>query len=169
MSPTVVLVGLPATGKSTVGALLADGFEVSLVDVAERVETRIGGSTAEFLATAGEAAYRAVEAEVALAALAGDGVVALSSGAVDDEDVRTALVASGPVIWLQASVQSITRRLGMNALGMDALVAIRQRMDAMLAQRAGWYQLVATATVVTDRLSPAEVAAAVETTVRGEP
>ena len=49
----------------------------------------------------------------------------------------------------------------LDRLGMAALVAIRNRMDAMLSQRAPWYSEVATQVVDTDRLTPTEVAAAV--------
>ncbi|MFZ0530762.1 MAG: shikimate kinase [Propionicimonas sp.] len=159
MTPALTLVGIPGAGKTTVGALLAQQLGVPLIDVAEAVEARLGGSAPEFFAAAGEAAYRVVEEEVALDALRLDGVVALSSGAVDSARVRAAV--DGPVVWLRTSVATATRRLGMNSAGMTALVAIRNRMDAMLVERAPWYSAVATAVVETDRLTPAEVAAAV--------
>ncbi|HQY98879.1 MAG TPA: shikimate kinase [Propionicimonas sp.] len=159
MSPELTLIGIPGAGKTTVGELLARELGVGFVDVAELVEAEVGGSAPEFFATAGEAAYREAEVRVALAALRSPGVVALSSGATDSADVRAAL--SGPVVWLRTSVATATRRLSMNSLGMGALVAIRNRMDAMLAQRARWYSTAATAVVDTDRLTPAEVAAAI--------
>jgi hypothetical protein len=49
----------------------------------------------------------------------------------------------------------------MDSLGMAGLVAIRNSMDAMLAERARWYAMVSTAVVVTDRLTAEQVAAAV--------
>jgi shikimate kinase len=157
--PDLVLVGIPGSGKSTVAALLALTWGLPLVEVDDLVEAELGQPAEEVFAS-GEAGYRAVEERVSLAALTGPGVVALGSGAVDSAAVRAALTGL-PVAWLRTSVAIATRRLGMNSLGMAALVAIRDRMDALLVERAPCYAAVASIVVDTDRLSAVEVAAAV--------
>jgi shikimate kinase len=158
--PTLVLVGIPGSGKSEVGRIVAETLDVPFVEVDDLVETALGAPATEFFATAGEAAYREAEQEVTLSALHQDGVVALSSGAVTSGPVREAL--SGlRVVWLRTTVSAATRRLSMNSLGMAGLVAIRNSMDAMLAERARWYEMVSTGVVDTDRLTPTQVAAAV--------
>ena len=65
------------------------------------------------------------------------------------------------MVWLRVSVTTATRRLSMNRYGMAALVAIRDRMDAMLEQRAPWYEAAATLAVDTDRRSAEQVASAI--------
>ncbi len=157
--PDLVLVGIPGSGKSAVAALIAAARDLPLVEVDDLVEAELGAPAEEVFAD-GEAAYRVVEERISLAALEGPGVVALASGAVDSAAVREAL-AGLPVVWLRASVAIATRRLGMNSFGMGPLVAIRNRMDAMLAERAPCYASVATQVVDTDRLTVAEVADAV--------
>ena len=154
-----MLVGIPGSGKSTVAALIAAERNLPLVEVDDLVEAEVGAPAAEAFAD-GEAAYRLIEERVSLATLERPGVVALASGAVDSAAVREAL-AGLPVVWLRASVAIATRRLGMNSFGMGALVAIRNRMDGMLAERAPCYAAVATQVVDTDRLSAAEVADAI--------
>ncbi len=158
--PTLVLVGIPGTGKSEVGRLIAEAIDVPFTEVDDLVESALGAATAEFFATAGEAAYREIEERVAQAALQVEGVVALSSGAVTSAAVREAL-AGLRVVWLRTTVAAATRRLSMNSLGMAGLVAIRNSMDAMLGERARWYEMVSTEVVDTDRLTPTQVAAAV--------
>ncbi len=81
----------------------------------------------------------------------------LGGSAVESELVRNAL-RGRKVVWLEASVVAITRRLGMNSLGLETLIAIRNRLDAMLQQRAIWYRDVATMCLATDRLDAADVA-----------
>jgi shikimate kinase len=158
--PTLVLVGIPGSGKSEVGRIIAEALDVPFVDVDVLVEIALAAPAAEYFATDGEAAYREAEEQVAVSALRLDGVVALSSGAVTSAAVREAL--SGlRVVWLRTSVSAATRRLSMNSLGMAGLVAIRNSMDAMLAERARWYEMVSTGVVDTDRLTPTQVAAAV--------
>lgn len=158
--PTLVLVGIPGSGKSEVGRIVAEALDVPFVEVDDLVESALGAAAAEYFATAGEAAYRETEEQVALAALQFDGVVALSSGAVTSAAVREALVGLR-VVWLRTTVAAATRRLSMNSLGMAGLVAIRNSMDAMLAERARWYEMVSTGVVDTDRLTAEHVAAAV--------
>jgi Shikimate kinase len=145
-------------GKSTVGALLADALRVPLVEVDELVEAELGLSAEEAFATIADAnRYRAAEEGLSLSALAGPGVVILGGGAVESSAVRSALRGL-KVVWLEASVVAITRRLGMNSLGLETLIAIRNRLDAMLQQRAIWYRDVATMCLATDRLDAADVA-----------
>lgn len=157
--PDLVLVGIPGSGKSTVAALVGRALGLPVIEVDDLVEAELDAPANEVFA-GGETGYREVEEQVSLAALQGPGVVALASGAVESAPVRDAL--SGlPVAWLRTSVTTATRRLGMNSVGMEALVAIRNRMDAMLTQRAPCYAAVATFVVDTDRLSAEQVAAAV--------
>jgi len=158
--PTLVLVGIPGSGKSEVGRIIAEALDVPFVEVDVLVEIALGAPAAEYFATASEAAYREAEEQVAVSALRLDGVVALSSGAVTSAAVREAL-SDLRVVWLRTSVSAATRRLSMNSLGMAGLVAIRNSMDAMLAERARWYEMVSTGVVDTDRLTPTQVAAAV--------
>jgi shikimate kinase len=158
--PALVLVGIPGTGKSEVGRLIAEALDVPFVEVDDLVETALDTPATEYFATTGEEAYRRAEEQVAVAALDLDGVVALSSGAVTSAPVRAALNGLR-VVWLRTTVAAATRRLSMNSLGMAGLVAIRNSMDAMLAERARWYAMVSTEVVDTDRLTAEQVAATV--------
>jgi shikimate kinase len=158
----VVLVGIPGSGKSTVGALLAQRWSCPLVDTDELVASRTGETAAEaFASPQGQERFQEAEEDACKDALSGTGVVALGSGSVESAAVRDALVGHR-VVWLQASIAVVTRRLGMTRLGIPALAAIRDAMDAQLGERAGWYEAVATEVIHTDRLSPEEVAAAIE-------
>jgi len=75
--------------------------------------------------------------------------------------VRASL-AGRTVVWLQVSAAQASRRLGMTALGMDALVAMRTRLDDLLRERQRWYEEVATLRLDTDRLSVADAVQGVE-------
>jgi shikimate kinase len=148
----MVLVGMPASGKSSVAEQLARTWQVPVIDTDLVVAERLGGSVTELLADPQtEAAFRIAEEEVAVAALREDAVIALGSGAVTSAMVRKALTDL-PVVWLRTSVVTATRRLGLARFGMDVLAAIRTTLDAQLAERAGWYAQAATTIIDTDRL-----------------
>jgi shikimate kinase len=157
--PAVVLVGIPASGKTSVGQLIADALGLPLIDTDVVVADQLGATATEsFADDAGTAEFRAAEEAAALHALTCDGVLALGSGAVTSSAVRAAL-SDQRVYWLRTSVAATTRRLGMTRLGMEVLVAIRNKLDAQLAERAGWYEDVATSVIDTDRLGAEQIAA----------
>lgn len=164
MSPRAVLVGLPGTGKTTAGRLLAQRLGVPFTDSDELVEARAGRSVREIFDRDGERAFRAAEAEAIAAALhAFDGVLALGGGAILATATRTALAASGaPVVLLRADVPVLLQRLG-PARERPLLAADPPgRLAALAAQREPLYRSVATLVVDAGKGSAAEVAAAIE-------
>ena len=109
MAPKAVLVGMPGSGKSTIGRRLAKALNVPLLDTDARIVESTGRTIAEIFVE-GEPAFRRIEADVVRAALAEhDGVVSLGGGAVTSADVREAL-AGHTVIYLEISVAEGIRR-----------------------------------------------------------
>ena len=78
----LLLIGLRASGKSTVGRALANAFGVGFVDLDDRTRAVLGApSVREAFATAGEAAFRAAEAKALTVALTeSPQVIALGGG-----------------------------------------------------------------------------------------
>ena len=64
MAPKAVLIGLPGSGKSTIGRRLAKTLGCPLLDTDAAIEERIGRSIAEIFATEGESGFRRIEQEV---------------------------------------------------------------------------------------------------------
>ena len=60
----IALVGLPGSGKSTIGRQLARLCGVELVDVDAQIEVHLGCSIKDYFASHGEEAFRDVEAQV---------------------------------------------------------------------------------------------------------
>jgi len=164
VSPRAVLVGLPGAGKSTTGRRLAKRLGVAFVDSDDLVESRVGQTVSEIFATLGEAAFRDAEREAIAAALAGfDGVLALGGGAILADSTRAALAESCvPVVLLNADVATLAERLG-PADDRPLLAGdVSGRLAELAAARESLYRDVATLVIDTDRLSPSEVAVAIE-------
>lgn len=153
----LVLVGPPAAGKSTLGRTVAEQLGAEFTDTDEQLAAELGLSLTEAWASLPAERITAAETRTCLAALERPGIIALGSASVADPAVRAAL-AGRPVVWLQVSAAQASRRLGMAALGMETLVAVRSRLAALLRERDPWYSEVATVRIDTDRLDVARAA-----------
>ncbi|WP_214365957.1 shikimate kinase [Pseudonocardia sp. H11422] len=160
--PTLILVGPPGSGKSTVGKVLARRLGVGFTDIDVLIEERIGKSIADMFTQDGEDAFRALEREVVARALAEtDGVLALGGGSVLAAATREAL-RGHRVVSLKVGLADGLRRTGMStARPLLAGVNPRATFKALLDARAPLYHEVATVEVDTVRRSANQVATAV--------
>lgn len=112
MTFVIVLVGLPGSGKTTVGKQLAKRLQLPFVDTDQVIEQRIGCRIREWFERQGETAFRDVEQAVIAELVTGPlSVLSTGGGAVLREGNRQALHASGTVFYLQAKPEDLTRRL----------------------------------------------------------
>lgn len=108
----ISLVGLPGSGKSTVGRHLARRLDLPFFDADAVIEQRLGSSIREFFDREGEEAFRDVEAEViAELTAAPAGVLSTGGGAVLRQANRQRLHDSGQVVYLHSSPEEVFRRL----------------------------------------------------------
>jgi shikimate kinase len=106
------LVGLPGSGKSTVGRQLARRLGLPFTDTDHAIEQRIGCSIREFFDREGEAAFRDIEEAVIDELARSDaGVIATGGGAVLRPANRERLRAGGHVIYLRSTPEELFRRL----------------------------------------------------------
>jgi shikimate kinase len=157
----LVLVGAPGSGKSTVGALLAQRWGEPFADVDAVIESRVGKSVAEIFADDGEAVFRAFEESTTAELLQQPGVVALGGGAVLSPATRAAL-ADHPVVWLKVTIAHAAGRVGLNEARPLLLGNVRGRLVKLLNERTPLYAEVARASVDTDAATPEQVADRVE-------
>ena len=110
--PNLVLIGMRCTGKSSAGRIAAERLGLTLVDTDAQVVRRAGKSIREIFESGGEAAFRSLEAAaVAEAASRGGQVIATGGGVVLNADSVKALRASGVVVHLIASPETIHARM----------------------------------------------------------
>lgn len=108
----VWLIGMMGSGKSSVGAALAERLGIRHVDIDHEVADRMGCSIGELWGSAGEEAFRDMEA-AQVATLAGESDVVISTGGgaiLRGENVRV-MRGSGAVVWLDAPVEVLAARV----------------------------------------------------------
>lgn len=105
----IVLTGMPASGKSTVGKRLAAELGRPFVDTDEVIVEMAGKSIPEIFAEVGEAGFRRIEAEaVACVANTVTGcVIATGGGAILRDDNVRALRRTGKLYFLNRDVEHL--------------------------------------------------------------
>ena len=157
------LVGFSMTGKTRVGQQVARRLGWGFVDTDEQVAARAGKPVPRIFAEDGEPRFRELERQVLLELCQGSGqVVSTGGGAVLDPANREAMAQAGVVVLLEASPETIYRRL-QAAPGAEVARPLLEGADplarivALKEYRQPFYALAADWTVHTDNLSPSEV------------
>src|SRR5436190_8925297 len=99
----LALIGLPGSGKSTVGRQLARRLGLSFTDADHVIEQRIGCSIRSFFEREGETAFRDIEEEVIRELCTKEGVIATGGGAVLRQSNREQLRSAGHVVYLSSA------------------------------------------------------------------
>ena len=148
----LILIGLPGSGKTTVGRLLAERLGWPFADSDAALCERLKSNIPAIFAQKGEVYFRAQERQTLqeLCALS-PRVIATGGGAVLSQENRDLLRASGLVIFLDRAPQEIA----VSAAGRPLLQ--RHSVQELSHQRRAWYRACAHVSV---RAQSAEEAAA---------
>lgn len=114
MGAHVVLVGLPGSGKTTVGRGVARALSCPFLDFDEEIERREGRPVSQIFAERGEGYFRSLErALTEEIRLAGRGMIlAPGGGWVTIPGVLELVRPPGAVIYLAARPETALRRMG---------------------------------------------------------
>lgn len=160
-APLIVLVGPMGSGKSTVGALLAEQLGVAYRDTDADIVASEGREISDLFVEEGEPYFRELErAAVRDAVATHTGVLSLGGGAVLDDTSRE-LLAGLPVVYLSMEVEEAVRRVGLNQARPLLAVNPRKQWRELMDARRHLYTEVARVVVATDERTPEEVAEAV--------
>lgn len=111
MKKHVVLIGLPGSGKTTVGRLVADQLHAGFVDIDSILIRKEGKPIAMIFAEKGEGAFREMERKEMEGALAHQpAVVAPGGGWAAQPGALEAARAAGFIIYLKARPETATAR-----------------------------------------------------------
>jgi XRE family aerobic/anaerobic benzoate catabolism transcriptional regulator len=143
----IALVGLRGAGKSTLGRMLADDFDVPFVELNREIERVAGCSLGEIHNLYGPSAYRRYERRALEEAVQiyPDAVIATPGGIVSDPGTFGVLLSHCYTVWLQAApeehmsrvvAQGDLRPMAGNAANPEAMEDLRR----ILLGRAAFYR-----------------------------
>ena len=109
----IFLIGFMASGKTTVGRLLAERLEWAFVDLDKVIEDAAGKTVPDIFAAEGEAGFRKRETEALReVARSRKTVVATGGGAPCRDENLEAMLEEGRVFWLGVSAEEAVQRAG---------------------------------------------------------
>lgn len=148
----IVLVGMPASGKSTVGRILAERLSRKFVDTDALIEERAGTSIPEIFKRHGEEYFRDLESEVIFdVAKENSLVIATGGGAVLREANIYALGQSGKIYFIDRPLSALIPTED------RPLSSTREAIEKRYSERYGTYSSVCDCKIDAD-CAPEEVA-----------
>ncbi len=157
----VYLTGASGCGKSTIAPLLARALGYEVLDIDDAIVARARIPIATIFAQSGESAFRTYESEaIADAASRSRHVVALGGGALIDPANVALVRATGTLVHLRATPETLVARLDATAVATRPLFAdagdVLVRVRSLVAAREQGYAH-AHRTIDVDTLTPEEV------------
>jgi shikimate kinase len=137
----VLLVGLPGSGKSTVGRLLADGLPAPLIDIDGLLVREMGMPVSQIFGMVGEARFREMERDAVIAAQGGQpGVIVPGGGWAAQAGQLAAAKSTSLVIYLKCLPGTAAKRSQEGEVRpLVAGIDPAQRMRALLEEREPFY------------------------------
>lgn len=159
MAQSVILIGPPGSGKSTIGKALSRKTGQSFTDTDAVIEERTGMNISKIFIDKGEPWFRELEAEVLQSELAKlDGILSLGGGAPLSDKAQS-LLNSIPIakVYLDVSLATAAPRVGFNRDRPLLLNNPRGTWQELMEKRRPIYEALATHIVKVDERAPKDI------------
>jgi len=148
----IVLIGMPACGKSVTGVVLAKALKMKFIDTDLMIQERAGKGLQEIINEDGMEAFKALEREVLCSMEVGNAVIATGGSAVYYDDAMKHLAENGVILYIEIDLQGVKKRLR-NIKTRGVAMSKGQTLDDLYAQRVPLYEKYADIKVKSDRHS----------------
>ena len=164
----IIMIGMPGSGKSTVGVVLAKTLGMDFVDVDLVICRRNGGRLQEIVDRCTHEEFLRLEAEAALTLSCRGSVIATGGSMVCSEDAMAYLKSIGTVVYIEVPFEDLTKRIN-NIESRGIAFREGETLADIYAQRIPLYEKWADITVKSNNLDRIEdVVLKVKSEVDGE-
>ena len=156
----IYLIGMSGSGKSTIGQSLADRLNMPLVDLDKKIEEG-GLPINEIFEKYGEDHFRDIESQAVRDISECNGmIVSTGGGVIIREENILSMKNTGTLVYLKGSIDTIVNNLQNERAGRPLLKEgdLREKVCGLMDVRAQKYISASDVIVVTDDLTPAQIA-----------
>jgi len=159
VAKSIILIGPPGSGKSTLGKALSRKLNLPFTDTDDLIELRTGTSISQIFIDKGESWFRDLEKEILKEELAKlDGVLSLGGGAPLSDSAQEMLrEIDGAIIYLDVSLATAAPRVGFNRDRPLLLNNPRGAWQELMDKRRPIYEALATHIVKVDERAPKDI------------
>ncbi len=142
----ITLIGMPASGKSTVGVLLAKRLGFSFVDVDIVIQEQEGRLLKDIIATEGQDGFLAVENRINAGLNVRHSVIAPGGSVIYGKEAMEHLKEISTVVYLKLSYESVEERLG-NLVDRGVVLKDGMTLRDLYEERVPYYEKYADITI----------------------
>ena len=157
----IVLIGMPTSGKSTAGILLAKTIGYGFIDCDLLIQNREKGLLCDIISARGTEAFLRIEEEVNAELWAERCVIATGGSAVYSDQAMRHLKEGGPAVYFRLSEKVIESRLKDVFIRGVVMRSPGETVAELYAERIPLYEKYADITIDCDELSPEQTVRAV--------
>ena len=157
---TISLIGMPGSGKSTVGAALAKHLGLELVDADGLIEAQEQQTLQQIMEGRGNRTFRAIEEQVLSEMPIYPSIISTGGSVVYSEKIMARLSAASVVVYLRATFDTIEYRVSLapqRGIASDD----HQTLRDLYAERMPLYERYGEIVVDCDEASPKDIAASI--------
>ena len=141
-----ILIGMPGSGKSTIGVLLAKALGYDFVDTDLVIQQKGGGLLKEIIARIGNDGFKQLEEDVNASIDVNKSVIAPGGSAVYSDKAMRHFKEIGTIIYLKLDYQTVKRRLG-NLKARGVVLEKGQTLRDLYNERIPYYEKYADITI----------------------
>ena len=140
------LIGMPGSGKSTIGVILAKALRYEFLDSDLLIQKQEKRKLSEIIEQDGPEKFKEIENQVNADIHVTDTVIAPGGSVIYCDEAMEHLKSIGKVIYLKLSLESLSKRLG-NLKGRGVLLKAGQSLKDLYEERVPLYEKYADITV----------------------
>jgi shikimate kinase len=156
----IILIGMPGSGKSTVGVILAKRLSRGFVDTDLMIQTAQGRSLQKIVDLDGYLALREIEERLLLDLRCSNQVIATGGSAAYSQPAMKHLKQDSIAVFLHADLETLNRRVH-DFSGRGLAKSPDQTLDDLFMERLSLYTAYADITIDSCRLTHEEVCACI--------
>jgi len=142
----IVLIGMPASGKSTVGVILAKILGMNFIDTDIVLQQRMGNRLSDIIKTQGVEGFLRKEEQAVIGIRAGNTVIATGGSVVYSDAAMKHLSNGATIVYLKAEFSKLRRRLH-DLRGRGVVLRNGETLEEMFTERSALYERYADITI----------------------